>query len=150
MLFRSFLSFSTLALDLINPWKGGSQGVELNQLLIAHLEKNNYKVKIVDVDHCRLVPKVWNQHNSPITINWSDSKECVAEAKHVSLISEAGQLFCSNKDFDINKKPIKIGWAASQPLVFLYESFDKKYGPTIRVPYLNSGQQIQEIGRAHV
>jgi len=142
----SLLTFSSSAMELINPWKGGSQGVELNQILVQYLEKHNIQVKLVNVDHCRLVPTVWKQYKSPITISWSDSKECVpSEVSNVSLFSQAGQVFCSLKDLDFNKKSLKIGWQASAPLTGLYEAFEKKYGQLQKIPYSNSGQQIQGV-----
>lgn len=146
ILIFTLFSLTASAVELINPWKGGSQGVELNQILIQYLEKNNISVKVIDVDHCRVVPTVWKQHKSPITISWSDSKECVSkDILNAALFSQAAQVFCSLKEVPLNKRPIKIGWAASAPLVGLYEAFEKKYGTILKVPYNNSGQQIQGV-----
>lgn len=136
---------SASAVELINPWKGGSQGVELHQMLTVFLEKNNVEVKVVNIDNCRLLPTVWKQHRSPIVINWSDSKECNMEASNINIISQGTQVFCSLKEATSIKKPIKIGWAASAPLTGLYEAFEKEYGQLVKVPYQNSGQQIQGV-----
>jgi hypothetical protein len=146
LLLFTIFSFSASAVELINPWKGGSQGVELNQILIAYLEKNQISVRTIDVDHCRIVPTVWKQYKSPITISWSDAKECVSPtASNIALFSQAGQVFCSLKDLNLAKKSLKIGWQASAPLTGLYEAFEKKYGQLQKVPYSNSGQQIQGV-----
>lgn len=141
----TLFSLTASAVELINPWKGGSQGVELHQLLTSFLEKNNIEVKTVNIDHCRLLPSTWKQYKSPIVINWSDSKECNMPVKHVTLVSQGTQLFCSAKDIDLVKKSWKVGWQSSAPLNGLYEVFDKTYGPITKVPYQNSGQQIQGV-----
>lgn len=139
------VSLSAHAVELINPWKGGSQGVELHQMLTVFLEKNNVEVKVVNIDNCRLLPTVWKQHRSPIVINWSDSKECNMNTSNITIISQGTQVFCSLKEVNSIKKPIKIGWQSSAPLTGLYESFEKEYGQLIKVPYQNSGQQIQGV-----
>lgn len=146
ILFFALFSMTASALELLNPWKGGSQGVELNQLLIQHLNKNNVSVKVIDIENCRLLPTEWKKHKSPIVITWSDDKVCVPkDTVNVQLISQAAIVFCSMKDVSLDKKPFRVGWQPTVSLNGLYEAFEKKYGQITKIPYNNSGQQVQGV-----
>jgi hypothetical protein len=137
------VSFTANAVELINPYKGGSLAIELYSIMSKHLTAKNISHTTVTVDACRAVPSNWKQYKSPLYISWSDASECNLESKHINVLSKATQLFCSARDVDLSKKSFKAGWQASAPLNGIYETFENKFGKITKVPYLNGGQQVQ-------
>ena len=146
LLLTTLLSISSAqAVELINPYKGGSLAMELYAVMAKHLDSKNISYTTVTLDNCRAVPGKWNQFKSPLYIAWSDDTPCVAQAKYINVLSKATQLFCSIKEIDLNKKDLKIGWQANAPLNGIFETIEKKYGNITKVPYLNGGQQVQGV-----
>lgn len=145
LLIFSFLMITSVAgaVELVNPYKGGSLAVELYAIMSKHLESKNIAFTTVSLDTCRAVPSRWKEFKSPIYIAWSDDTPCVPEAKNINVISKATQFFCSVKEIDLNKKNLKIGWQTSAPLNGIYEALESKYGKITKVPYLNGGGQVQ-------
>jgi hypothetical protein len=134
------------SLEILNPYKGGSLAIELYATFTKLLDSKNIKYNMVTLDNCRAIPVAWTQHKSPLTITWSDTKECNAQATNINIFSKATQLFCAAKDnVDLSKPNLKIGWQGSAPLTGIYETIESRYGKHTKVPYLNSGQQIQGV-----
>lgn len=132
------------AVELLNPYKGGSLAIELYNNLTTHLESKNIPVKTINLDACRVVPTVWKQYKNPLYITWSDAgKDCNVEASQIQVLSKATQFFCSKEPVSLPKSNLKIGWQSSAPLNGIYEAFEAKYGKLTRVPYFNNGQQVQ-------
>lgn len=140
-------SCHSYAVELLNPYKGGSIAVELYSNLENHLKSNGIQVNVVNLDNCRLISSVWKNYKNPLYISWSDSaKECNVEATHINILLKSTHLFCTNKPLSSLKDNIKIGWQpAGRPLEAVYNAFESKYGKTIKVPYVNGGQQVQGV-----
>jgi len=140
-----FLMISTTAnaVELLNPYKGGSLAIELYSIMSNHLNSKNIAHTTVALDNCRSATSNWKQYKSPLYISWSDSSECNPQASQINILSKATQLFCSMKEVNLSNKNLKIGWQASAPLTGIYDAFEKNYGRVTKVPYLNGGQQVQ-------